>query len=207
MSTLVVCISRTIAAGGEEVGRTVAGALDFQYADEEILDSAAERVGVSRDAIAQAEHPPGLVERILQSLAITPMVTETGAWTGMPLPGAPLQLGYEELIQNVIRERARQGKVVIVAHGGSSCLRGMSSVLRVLVTAPAEVRIERLCGSPGMKPEEAKKAVAESDRQRQQYLQRFYSVHEQPTDYDLVLNTHVIGIERSAEIVVRAAEH
>lgn len=36
---------------------------------------------------------------------------------------------------------------------------------------------------------------------------RSYHVHEQPTDYDLVLNTDMIGIERSAQIVVRAAAH
>src|SRR6266705_3932252 len=151
MTTSVVCISRTIAAGGEEVGRGVSQALDFQYADEEILDRAAERAGVSRETIAQAERPPGLVGRILEALAMTPMVAETGAWTGVPLAGAPSTVGYEDLIQDVIRKRARQGKVVIVAHGGSACLRDTPSGLRVLVTAPVDARIERICRSSGLK--------------------------------------------------------
>jgi uncharacterized phage protein gp47/JayE len=59
MTTSVVCISRTLAAGGEEVGKLVADQLGFQYADEEILDRAAERAGVTRDAVAKAERPPG----------------------------------------------------------------------------------------------------------------------------------------------------
>ncbi|HYM16036.1 MAG TPA: cytidylate kinase-like family protein [Dehalococcoidia bacterium] len=208
MTTSVVCISRTLAAGGEEVGRIVAQSLGFQYADEEILDQTAERAGVSREAVAKAERPPGLVARIVEGLAITSVVpTESGAWSGMPLSVSPAPAGYDELIQDVIRERAQQGSVVIVAHGGSACLRNTPNVLRVLVTAPAAARADRLSRSRGITPAEAKKAVDASDRQRKQYLDRFYHVEEQPTDYDLVVNTDVIGIERSAEIVVRAAAH
>jgi cytidylate kinase len=119
----------------------------------------------------------------------------------------PAPAGYEDLIQDVIRERAQQGKVVIVAHGGSVCLRNTPGVLRVLVTAPPEARATRLSESRDIDPRDAKKAVDDSDKQRKQYLDRFYKVSEQPTDYDLVVNTAVIGIERTAELVARAAMH
>ena len=209
MSTAVVCISRTLGAGGEDVGRLVAERLGFLYADDEIIDAAAERAGVSRTAVASAERPPGLMARILESMASTPMVTESGAWSGMPgfATGAPAGSGYEELIQDVIRERAAQGKVVIVAHGGSVCLRGTPSVLRVLVTAPAELRAQRIVGAGSLDAGKAAKAVADSDRKRQEYLQRFYRAKEEATDYDIVVNTEVLGIENAARLVVDAAGH
>jgi hypothetical protein len=207
MTTSVVCISRTLAAGGEEVGKLVADQLGFQYADEEILDRAAERAGVTRDAVARAERPPGLVARIVEGLAVATVAPQAGAWPGMPPSMEPAPAGYEDLIQDVIRERAQQGKVVIVAHGGSVCLRNTPGVLRVLVTAPPEARATRLSESRDIDPRDAKKAVDDSDKQRKQYLDRFYKVSEQPTDYDLVVNTAVIGIERTAELVARAAQH
>ena len=207
MTTSVICISRTIAAGGEDVGRRVAESLGFQYADDEIIDRAAERAGVSRESVADAEHTPGAIRRILEALATAPAIPESGAWAGFAASTLPAPIPYEQLIQRVIRERAEQGNVVIVAHGGSTCLRNVPSVLRVLVTASDEARVSRLCEERGLEPTEAKKAVAESDRQRQMYLDRFYHVQERPTDYDLVLNTEVIGPERSAEIVVLAAKH
>ena len=43
MAATVVCISRTMGAGGEEVGRLVAGKLGFDYVDEDIVKRAAER--------------------------------------------------------------------------------------------------------------------------------------------------------------------
>jgi hypothetical protein len=207
MTTSVVCISRTLAAGGEEVGKLVAQSLGFQYADEEILDGAAERAGVTCDAVAKAERPPGLVARIVEGLAVATVAPQAGAWGGMPMNLEPAPAGYEDLIQDVIRERAQQGKVVIVAHGGSVCLRNTPGVLRVLVTAPPDARATRLSDSRGIDPKDAKKAVDDSDKQRKQYLDRFYKVSEQPTDYDLVVNTDVIGIERTAELVARAAMH
>ena len=46
MPRRVVCISRFVGAGGEEVGRRVAEALDYRLVDEEILQQAAESSGV-----------------------------------------------------------------------------------------------------------------------------------------------------------------
>jgi cytidylate kinase len=198
-----------LAAGGEELGRAVAEQLGFRYADDEILDRAAEKAGVSRDAVAGAERPPGLLMRILESMA-TAQVAEAGAWTTMPSlsssAGDPSS-SYEELIQDVIREFATQGKVVIVAHGGSACLRGVPSVLRVLVTAPVEVRIDRLSKAAEIDAGRAKKAVTESDKRRQEYFQRFYHAREDPTDYDLVVNTDVLGVQGAAKLVAQAADH
>ena len=55
MPRRVVCISRFVGAGGEEVGRRVAEALDYRLVDEEILQGAAESSGVSVDELADAE--------------------------------------------------------------------------------------------------------------------------------------------------------
>jgi hypothetical protein len=210
MSTSVVCISRTLGSGGEEVGRRVAAELGFAYADDEIIDRAAERAGVSREAVAGAERPPGLIGRMLEALAAAPMVSEGGAWTGMPgvTPAAAGGGGgYEDLIRDVLRERAAQGNVVIVAHGGSMAVRDAASVLRVLVTAPLSVRAHRVRDETSADDAKANKAVADSDKARHDYLRRFYGLDEAPTDYDLVINTEMLGIDDATALIVHAARH
>jgi len=57
MSYRVVCISRDVGAGGEDVGRAVASQLGFRYVDEEIVRRVArlaELRGVPRAQIALA---------------------------------------------------------------------------------------------------------------------------------------------------------
>jgi len=58
-----------------------------------------------------------------------------------------------------------------------------------------------------MEEAEARKAVEESDRQRREYLRRFYDVREElPTHYDLVLNTDVLTVPAAAQLLVAAAK-
>src|SRR3989304_5304888 len=126
MTCRVITIARSLGAGGEEIARSVAGELGFRYLDEEIVRRAAEKAGVSSETVAQAEHTPGLVIRILDTRGRLPVVPLVGP----VVPAAydpPLGLSaYENLIVEVIRETAAQGKVVIVAHGAGIHLAGLS---------------------------------------------------------------------------------
>jgi cytidylate kinase len=113
---------------------------------------------------------------------------------------------YSQLIEQIIRETAEQGDVVIVAHGASIPLAGRADVLRVLVTASPETRARRLASGGEMDDGGARKAVEESDRARERYLERFYQVgHELPTHYDLTLNTETMTTARAARLVMQAA--
>ena len=206
MTCTVITVSRTLAAGGEEIAFTAAMELGFRYADEAIIVRAAETAGVSPQTVKEMEHTPGLVMRIIEAMAHTPPDPE--GWTaGYPLMIGEARAAYQELIERVIRETAAEGGMVIVAHAASVPLTGMKGLLRSLVTAPREVRIARLVRDEGMGEAEARKAVEESDRQRREYLRRFYDVKEElPTHYDLVLNTGVLTVPAAAQLLIAAAK-
>ncbi len=205
MSCRVICISRSLGASGEEIGRRVAKELEFRYADEEIIIKAAEKAGVSPETVAQAEHTPSLIARILESMARTPPTPE--GWSGAAILPSNSMLDYGSLIEKVVRETANEGDVVIVAHGASIPLGDLSGVLRVLVTASPAVRVERLAHESKLDEQAAKKAVVESDRQRREYLRRFHNVRtELPTHYDLVINTDVLTVPLATRLIVSAAK-
>ena len=109
------------------------------------------------------------------------------------------------MIRGAIHMVAKAGRVVIVAHAASMALAGVQGVLRVLVTAPEAVRALRLAKTKGIEAARAMDEVTTSDRERRDYLRRFYEVDEElPTHYDRVINTEVLTTEQAAAIVLAA---
>jgi cytidylate kinase len=202
MKCRVISISRALGAGGEEIGRDVASRLRFRFVDDEIVAGAAQKAGVSPETIERAERTPPLIDRILQLMGTS--AVEPAGYVPAHVPTSP---AYEALIEQVIRETASQGNVVIVAHGASIPLAGETGVLRVLVTGSPTLRATRLSKATNTDERKAKKAVDDSDRQRREYLQRFYNIRaELPTHYDLVVNTDVLELTLAADIITVAAK-
>lgn len=201
MESRVVSISRTLAAGGEEIGRLVANDLGFRYVDDEIIVRAAEHAGVAPETVAEVEHSQSLIGRVIEGM-LTGGMAEMGH-----IPNDVLRTSYQNLIQQVILETAERGQVVFVAHGASIPLAGLSGLLRVLVTASATVRAERLMGVSNMGEREAKRAVQDSDREREDFFRRFYNLRQElPIHYDLVVNTDRLDVPRAARLIMTAAK-
>lgn len=204
MDCRVICVSRSLGARGEEVARLVANSLRFRYVDDEIVSRAAAKAGVSPETVEKAEHTPPLVVRILEAMAATPPAEPSGAAI-LPFL-TQTSRGYQEVLEQVIRETAQAGNVVIVAHGASIPLTGMTALLRVFVTASPETRARRIAEERSLEERGARKEVEDSDGQRREFLRRFYEVsRESPTHYDLVVNTDVLTPKQAAGVVVAAA--
>ena len=215
MSFEVVCISRTDGARGEAVAQLVAERLGYQYIDDQIIARAAELAKVDPAVIAATEQRQSLLDRLIAKLvvaqeAIGPMALDTfpvgvGA-SGITLGGQTATDDLRSLIRAAIHEVAKLGRVVIVSHASSMALAFVEGVLRVLVTASAVTRARRVGASAGMSEADATAAIAEADRNRQDYFRRFYEIREeQSTHYDLVINTDVLSAEQAASLVVFAA--
>jgi len=204
MACRVITISRTLAAGGEEIGRAAAEEFGFRYADEEIIVRAAEMAGVSPQTVASVEHTPGFITRVLEAMARS--AVDTDGYSGAAMTGGVTRAEYEGIIERVVRETGGQGDVVIVAHGASIPLAGKEGVFRSFITASPATRIGRLVQAANLSESEARKAVEESDRQRREYLRRFYDVREElPTHYDVVVNTDTLTIPAATQLLIAAA--
>ena len=191
-------------AQGEEVARAVAAALDFRYVDNEIITQAAERAGVSPETVAQNEKTQPLLTRILEAISKAPVEPEMMA--EQATHPVNLTSAYEDLIEQVIVDTAQQGNVVILAHGASVACAEVPDVIRVLVTASEATRADRVAADQDIDVNDAKKAVEESDKERERYFERIYELgRELPTHYDLVVNTDTLTTEQAAQIIAGAA--
>lgn len=211
MSTQVVCISRAMAAGGEDVGREVAMRLGLRYVDDEIILRAAREAQVDPALVASAEQRQPLLQRILAKLPAARDLVG-GLNLGAVLPAGAASAGHrasEEdlriLIRAAVHEVGRAGDAVIVAHAASMALAGIDGVVRVLVTASAETRAARVAAEQGLNERDAAASVAASDRDRREYFRRFYEIGEElPTHYDLTINTDQLTTAQAAAMIAAA---
>lgn len=207
MAYSVVSIARTIGAGGEEVGSIVARELGYRYLDNEIVLRAAEKADVSPKMVAEAEKTQPLLIRILDALGRSGIASAEGAY----IPPAPLAEKphdpelYATLIDEVIKEAAREGRAVIVGHGGGIALIDTPGALRVFITGSPPLRAERIAAQRNVGLKDALKEVEDSDAQRRDYLRRLYDLDEEVAiHYDIVINTDEISPAKAAALIVAA---
>jgi cytidylate kinase len=184
----VICISHAEGADGGAVGRAVAEKLGFTFADDAIVSEAAHQAGIFAESVSYAERRDA--KRSIEVDFGRVEKTEK----------------LREMIRAAVVETAGRGNVVITSHAASFALAHRSDVLRVFVTAPDGARAARLAESEGIDAKRAVKELAESDKGRAAYLERFYGVKsEQPTQYDLVVNTDRLGTDAAAALIASAA--
>jgi cytidylate kinase len=188
MEASVICVSHADGAEGRAVGRLVAETLGYRFADDAIVSSAAREAGLFSESVSYAERKEA--KRSVEVDFGRVEKTET----------------LRDLIRSAITRAADEGKVVIVAHAASYALTDRDDVLRVLVTAPDETRVARIAEEEEVDAKRAAKRLGDSDKGRAVYLERFYGIKtEQPTDYDLVVNTDRLTTDEAAALVVAAA--
>jgi cytidylate kinase len=203
----VVCISRDVGAGGEDIGRAVASQLGFRYVDEEIVRRVAEQSGIDHATVAGAEERRGLIARLLDavehSAAGLPEPYMYAAEVHVP---GPVGEDVRELIREAVRQTADDGDVVIVAHAASHVLAGREHTLRVWVTGSPDACIERLVAQSDVDARRAGELVEGGRKARADYLRRFHDVKQElPSQYDVVLSTDSLSMDDAADTVVMLA--
>jgi len=219
-------MSGTIASGAREIGRAAASLLGTDFVDQQLLVDAARRLGVPVDVmVGHDERCSSLGERLA---AVLRGFLERSAAAGDPLTGASgleVLLGrtyaemtlereepevsdslYMKTMTAIIRELGERGDIVVLGRGSQMILRDLPGALHVLTLAPQELRIERLADREGISQEEAARRLQNSDRAQVVFYRKFWKVDvNDPTLYDITLETSRLPYEVGAELVAAAA--
>jgi cytidylate kinase len=205
----VVCLSASDGAAGEDVAPLVADRLGVRVVDEEVIVRAAAEAGVAAHVAAEVEQRRSLAARLFDPLTVAGLAAGTSGLTGLPAIDlddlAPSADRLRALIRGAIEEIAGEGHVVIVAHAASFALGARPDTLRVFITASFETRRRRVASARSVDDADAERLVARGDRNRADYLKRFYRVTEEPSHYDLVVNTDTLTADEAADLIAQAA--
>lgn len=182
-----VAIANLPGAGGAEVGRHAAERLGYGLFGREIVDEIAARKGIHQELMR------GLDERLRSGIEryVTSFFRERG-------------FDEEDYLREVVAAvttLGRRGMAVLVGRGSAFILPA-DTALRVLVTAPLEARIERHAKLRELDRTSAAAQLAEEDERRREFVRHHFGIRiEDPSVYDLVVNTGSLGIEAAAHAI------
>ncbi len=201
---MIITISRQYGAGGSEVARRVAESLGWRVVDNELIDRVASRAGMPPEEVAaKEERAPGFMERLFRALSrMSPELFPAAADT---VP-EPEEATLVKVTEAVVAEIAAEGRVVMVGRAGPAVLRGKRDALNVKLVAAPDFRVRRLIeeGRAGVKG--AEQAMHDADANRARYLKQHYGLDwSDPTNYHMVLNTGLLGLEGAAVLIVERA--
>jgi len=208
MTASVVTFSVQVGSGGSAISRAVADRLGYRFYDWEIISQAAQEAGVSPEtlAVATSERRPSFMERVLGRLAGFDVEDAVDPVAGGASPNLLTSEDYRQFIEHVVQELGSQGEAVIVNRAGQALLKDVAGVFRVLIYGSPEQRAARFAANQGRPIEEVRKMLADSDRQRGEYLKRVYHIEWLSSpNYDLSISTDRINHDLAVDMIVTAS--
>ena len=195
MEKKVITISREFGSGGRTIGRKVAEELGIPFYDKELVDQIAMESGFAPKFVEEhGEHSPS---GSLFSYAFSPQ----------GVPGIMNGLSTADFLWNiqcnVILQLAEKGPCVIVGRNADYILKDRQDALHVYVFADTPYRAERIVRLYGDSEKTPEQRLAEKDKRRRLNYQHYTGrTWGQAQNYDICLDTGVLGIEQCTNIVV-----
>lgn len=197
---LIITIGREYGSGGRQIGEIVAKELGIAYYDKKLINLAAEKSGLSHEFIANNEQR--VQGGIMHSFAAS------AAYSGGFFSNQYMPLSESIFIAQaqVIRDIAAKESAVIVGRCADYILADRPNTINVFVYAPQDFRIKRIMQLYNLDEAAALKSISTSDKERGNHYFRYTDQKwGKAQNYDLCVNSALMGVEKTAEMLVDMA--
>ena len=188
----IINIGRQFGSGGKMIASRIGETLGINVYDNELISKAAEESGFSKELFERSDEK--------RSMFNISSFFGTGRFGS-----AQNYVGDNELFKiqsDVIRGIAEKGPAIFVGRCSNYILRDLAC-LDVFISAPAEERIRRIMDRTGLDEDEARSRMERQDRTRQTYYNFFtFGNWGAASDYDLCIDSSILGIEGSADFIM-----
>ncbi|MEW5723546.1 MAG: cytidylate kinase-like family protein [Thermodesulfobacteriota bacterium] len=200
----IVCISRQFGAGGRTLAGRIAERLDYEFADTELTNRVAQEAGVSDEWVKVTEREGGGPGKNFISSLFSSGFMER-------ILGDKEMRAHEKklvpLFQKFMLEMAARGNMVFLGRGCQFILPDRPDVVKVLLVAPHEFRVNFLIEHHNLSKGEALETIREWDRNRSAFLKKLTDKDPDDTKlYDLTLNTGLIRLDWAEHLVCHLVE-
>ena len=181
----LITISRSLGCGGTKIAELVSHGLGLELYGDKRFQEEALRMGIGSEEFESVdEKAPGFFDQL---------------WSSKP------EL-YLDLMESVVYEVARSGEGVILGRGSQLLLRDFGCALHVLIFASESARLTNLMDRHGLSKGAAEKLIRKSDHERRGFLRfAFHMDWNDPSLYDLIINTGKTGSDWAANLIIEAA--
>lgn len=188
----VITISRQYASGGRTIGKMVAQKLGIPLYDSEIIKDTMKKTGLSEKMVEAAE------QRVTNSFLFN---------LAMGIDDAHNQMKQIEKAEHeIIQEYVKKGPCVIVGRSANFLLNEEDS-LNVYIYSDVKNRISYAIQHYEVDEKDAKIMIEKTDHERKMHALSFYNKEwGNKKNYDLLLNSSKLGIEKCVELIVNAGK-
>ena len=190
MKKQIIAISRQCGSGGYTIAQELAARLGIPLYDKDYLDN----------------HGYPDEDHVLSCTSLLFCLT-TGMYDGYLL-SKPVGEKTIEREANLIRSLADQGPCIFVGRCAEYVLRDREDCLRVFIQGDKDDRIHRMVTEEKLFPDAAQRLVESRDKIRSTHYRNLTGglTWGDPANYDLVLDTTQLGLDRCMKEILAACE-
>lgn len=190
-TNLIITIGRQFGSGGLAVAHELGKRLGIPVYDNELIRKAAQDSGFSAEIFAQKDEKRSFFSFINSFSGTEDYMSEGGLFN---------------MQCETIRRIAVSGPAVIVGRCSNYVLRDHPGTIDVFLTSPVNIRIERIKERQELDMEKAEDFIIQKDKAREDYYNYYtFGNWGKSSDYDLCLDSSILGIEGTAEFIIEFA--
>jgi cytidylate kinase len=185
-----ITISREPGSGGRIMAKKLAEKLGFEVFHQEVLHEIARRADVSEKLLETLDEK-GL--NVLED-CISSLVYDRHLWPDE----------YLKHLMKVIGAIGEHGRAIIVGRGANFVIPPENR-FRLRIVAPQNIRIANVARTFDVTAEDAKRRIIRTESDRRAFVRKYFNADiADPINYDFVINTGDLEIEKSVEAVIAA---
>ena len=187
---IIITISREYGSGGRYIGKLVAEKLGIKLYDNEFVLKMAEDTGLSAKYIEDNEQKRNILDNF-----------NNGYYYGLNNSD---ELFIKE--SELIKEIANKESCVIIGRCADFILKDRKNVLKVFVSSSMDDKIKRATSFYELDKSKAEKEINRINKLRANHY-KYYTEKEwnNPSNYDICINSDTIGIENAVELIYNIA--
>ncbi|MBF0459921.1 MAG: response regulator [Magnetococcales bacterium] len=189
---VVVSVSRNFGSNGGKIAELLAARLQVNCYGHSMIDELIKTTKTTKRLMSlMDEKLPKPIDSFLYSLFLAPEQSVAGY--------------YKNMIKTILMIAQKGG--VILGRGARLVLANHPHVFRVGIEGSYDVCVRRVAQRESISLEEAKRKIAETEKERSRFLKGLYKrFPSNRTYYDLVINSDKIDPQHAVEIIVNAME-
>lgn len=180
---VVITISREYGSGGRYVGKILANKMNLPFYDKELISLTAKESGFSKSYVSKNDE-------IMSSIKYENNNDDR------------MFIAESKVIKNLAKNSC-----VIVGRCSDYILKDSKNTFKVFLYSDNKSKVKRVVKYYGLKEENALKEIEKINKQREKHY-KYYTNRgwKEPSNYDLMLNVDLLGVEKCADIIKNIIE-
>jgi cytidylate kinase len=195
----VITISRQFGAGGKTLGKKIADALGYEFADSEIIARVAQMANVSTHWVETVENEAGgrlsrFITRMVSKPLVDRILKDERGYIDEEI--------YLDYLVLIIAQVADEGNTVILGRGSQYILNDHPDGYHILMIDEFENRVRFMKENYELSESRATTVVRSEDKRRKALYQKLGKTdYDDPFLYHLVLNMGRLNLEEAKKMV------